>query len=104
MRSDKFKFIMDAMASHAIEEHNSEYSASFISMDNGGRIARINSNAYQKENNNTVVEVDEASETSLIINKNDTKTRHQMMHERMLRLENNLANGNTSSNEGSNDP
>ena len=33
MRSDKFKFIMDAMANHAIEEANSEYSASFISMD-----------------------------------------------------------------------
>jgi hypothetical protein len=33
MRSDKFKFIMDAMANHAIEEANTEYSASFISAD-----------------------------------------------------------------------
>ena len=44
LRSDKFKFIMDAMASHAIEEHGSECSASFISMD-GGRQIRQNSNA-----------------------------------------------------------
>ena len=43
MRSDKFKFIMDAMASHAIEEHGSEYSASFISVDN--RQMRISSTA-----------------------------------------------------------
>lgn len=44
MRSDKFKFIMDAMASHAIEETNSEYSsASFLSGD--GR--RGNANPHQ---------------------------------------------------------
>jgi hypothetical protein len=43
LRSDKFKFIMDAMASHAIEEHGSECSASFISVD--GRQIRQNSNA-----------------------------------------------------------
>ena len=80
MRSDKFKFIMDAMASHAIHETNSEYSASFLS--EGGRqgnrgnqnphqkhgnahsnIANTNSN-YDPRNNSTVLEVDELSEKS----------------------------------------
>ena len=71
MRSDKFKFIMDAMASHAIEETNSEYSASFLSLD--GRQLRGNSNPHQKGQSSnpmgdrfasTVLEVDEMSESS----------------------------------------
>lgn len=47
LRSDKFKFIMDAMASHAIEEQNSEYNASFLSVDAATRM-RGNSNAQQQ--------------------------------------------------------
>ena len=31
MRTDKFKYIMDSMANHRIDEANSEYSASFLS-------------------------------------------------------------------------
>ena len=81
MRSDKFKFIMDAMASHAIEETNSEYNASFLSMD--GR-HRGNSNQVpgqqkmQTNNNSTVLEVDEQSTSS---RGGATKQRHQMMAE-----------------------
>lgn len=73
MRTDKFKFIMDAMASHAIEETNSEYSASFISADGrpGHHYNRGNVNPHQKGagggghgTNSTVLEVDEMSESS----------------------------------------
>lgn len=90
LRSDKFKFIMDAMASHAIEEHGSECSASFISMD--GRQIRQNSNAaaaqnYHHANNNTVLEVDEASEGSSIKHNpsrmDNTYNRHQQMAQRI---------------------
>ena len=86
-RSDKFKFIQDAMARDTIEETNSEYSASFLSNgggagDHGGR-HRGNSNPHQRgyaygaggnanmndrdalgRNNSTVLEVDEFSESS----------------------------------------
>lgn len=69
------------MASHTIEETNSEYSASFLSNgggDHGGR-HRGNSNPHQRggayayqggerdalgRNNSTVLEVDEFSESS----------------------------------------
>ena len=67
MRSDKFKFILDAMANHAIEEQNSEYSASFLSDGHGnvvhgaGRHRAVHVGEF---NNSTVLEVDEMSESS----------------------------------------
>jgi hypothetical protein len=36
MRTDKFKYIMDAMANHRIDETNSECSASFLSESGKG--------------------------------------------------------------------
>ena len=91
MRTDKFKFIMDAMASHAIEEQNTEYSASFISQLDG-RI-RGNSNVAHpggggpghldyKQSNNTVDEEDEESLSSTLLRggaggATTTHTRHQ---------------------------
>jgi hypothetical protein len=71
MRTDKFKFILDAMANHAIEEQNSEYSASFLSdghggivQGKGGRGGKMGYGVDKERNNSTVLEVDEMSESS----------------------------------------
>ena len=47
MRTDKFKFIMDSMANHRIEETNSENSASFLSESNpsGGVPSKVRGNS-----------------------------------------------------------
>ena len=88
MRSDKFKFIMDAMASHAIEETNSEYSASFLSGDGRRGSANPHHNkecnkgtGYEKErNNSTVLEVEEMSDSSLIQEAKSKRTRDRYIN------------------------
>ena len=65
MRADKFKFINEAMASHKIEETNSEYNASFLSEGAANRNLRSSSAKMQEQyrksidNRNAVEEVDE---------------------------------------------
>ena len=100
MRTDKFKFIMDAMASHAIEEQNTEYSASFISQLDG-RI-RGNSNVAHpvggpghldyKQSNNTVDEEDEESLSSTLLRggaggATTTHSRHQQRAQQVQLLQ-----------------
>ena len=73
MRTDKFKYIMDSMANHRIDEANSEYSASFLS-ESGYQKNRLNSQGknanYSIKGNergrehSTVEEVDEESMNS----------------------------------------
>lgn len=50
MRTDKFKFIMDSMANHRIEETNSENSASFLSESNpaGGVPSKVRGNSTKQ--------------------------------------------------------
>lgn len=63
---------MDAMKNHAIEEANSEYSASFISVDGKPPQAlRKNNEPHQ-----TVLEVDEVSENSGPHNKKGGQRMH----------------------------
>lgn len=87
MRSDKFKFIMDAMASHAIEEQNTEYSASFISQIGDGR-NRQNSNATAHNAQKQMKTVDEDDEESMNstmrLGAGGAKSTHSRHQQRMM--------------------
>ena len=72
MRTDKFKYIMDSMANHRIDEANSEYSASFLS-ETGHQKNRMNSqtknleqyyNKVNKEHSTVEEEEDESRSSS----------------------------------------